>query len=152
MATISQTAHFSAAPATIYSLFLDEKKHSEFTGALAKIDPSIGGEFSVWDGYATGHIQELVANQKIVQTWRASDWPTGEFSILTIQLSAEKGGTILTLNHTNVPEDQKEDIAQGWEDYYWQPLHKYLLHLPNKLPSPLPIKQFLLPVPPAGLD
>jgi hypothetical protein len=36
-----------------------------------------------------------------------------------------KEGTELTLNHTDVPDDQAEDYRKGWINFYWDPLKKY---------------------------
>ncbi|MBI4283715.1 MAG: SRPBCC domain-containing protein, partial [Chloroflexi bacterium] len=69
---------------------------------------------------------ELVPDKKIVQTWRASDWPEGHYSKVIFSLKEIKGGTHLTFTQTGVPEEQYEDIAQGWRDYYWAPIKKML--------------------------
>jgi activator of HSP90 ATPase len=67
-----------------------------------------------------------VPGKKIVQTWRASDWPDGVESKVTIVLSQEDESTRLEFNQTGVPDDFYNDIKQGWQDYYWHPLQTFL--------------------------
>ena len=126
MKTISQEAIFKVKPQEVYNAFMNSKKHAEFTGALAKIDDEVGGEFEVWDGYATGKNIELVPGKKIVQTWRASDWPKGIESEITIDLIPEDNATKLIFNQKNIPDEFLLDVEQGWQDYYWKPMKEYL--------------------------
>lgn len=122
---IKQTIYLLATPEEIYDALMDEKKHSEFTGAKAEIDPVLRGKFSVWDGYATGENLELKPGKKIVQAWRASDWPKEAVSKVIFSFFKTKDGTKLEFTHENVPQDFEKEIEQGWGDYYWEPLKKY---------------------------
>ena len=123
--TIKQTVTINATPAQMYHAWLDSKEHAAFTGGAAKISPTVGGSFSVFDNYATGETMALVPNKKIVQSWRASDWPKTVLSTLTVTFTPVKGGTKITLTQIGVPVQFRDDIAQGWKDYYWQPLQNY---------------------------
>lgn len=123
---IHQIIHFHAAPSLVYDTLMDEKKHSEFTGASAKIENRIGGSFSVWDEYAMGKNIKLIPGKEIIQSWRASDWPEDVISTVTFKLKPDGQGTMLTLTHEGVPKEFIDDIKRGWEDYYWKPLAKYL--------------------------
>lgn len=124
---ILETIYFSATPHQVFEALLDEKKHAQFTQSRAKIDRKIGGKFSVWDGYASGIDIILVKDKKIVQSWRASDWPKNIESKITIELLLENNKTKLIFTQTGVPESFVEDIKKGWQDYYWQPLEKFLI-------------------------
>lgn len=126
---IKQEVHFNALPSVIYDILIDSKKHCEFTNAKATIENKVGGKFSVWDGYAMGENLELVTGKKIVQSWRASDWPEEKKSKLTITLSPFKSGTILELIQENVPKEFEKDIEDGWKEYYWEPLATYIKSL-----------------------
>jgi activator of HSP90 ATPase len=124
--TIRQTLSFHARAHEVFEMLMDEKKHALFTGGSAQIDRNVGGTFSTNDGYSTGTNLELVQDAKIVQTWRASDWPDGHFSTLTIILSPVSSKTLLSFVQTGVPSDQFEEISKGWYDYYWNPLKALL--------------------------
>jgi activator of HSP90 ATPase len=123
--TLHQSVTLPASPHEVYEAFMDSKKHSEFTGAKAKINPKKGGKFSTFDDYATGENLELVPDTKIIQSWRASDWPKGHYSKATFELKPVKNGTQLEFTQTNIPEKAYDDIAHGWVDWYWEKLKAY---------------------------
>jgi activator of HSP90 ATPase len=123
---IRQAVTFKAAPHAVYEALMDSRKHGAFTGGRAVISRKVGGKFSVFDGYAEGENLELVPDARIVQTWRASDWPEGHYSRVTYSLAAVPGGTRLTFTQSGVPEDAHAAISQGWKDYYWGPMRELL--------------------------
>ena len=124
--TIRQTVEFRASPDDVYEALMDSRNHARFTGAKATVSRKIGGKFSVWDGYATGKNIELVQGKKIVQTWRASDWPEGAESKLVFRFTRTAKGTKMSFIQTGVPEEFAPDIRQGWKDFYWAPMKKML--------------------------
>jgi activator of HSP90 ATPase len=125
--SIKQGGMFPGTPHDLFELWMDEKKHAAFTGGEAKVSRAVGGSFVTFDGWATGKNIELVKDKKIVQTWRADDWPLGHFSTLTIHLIKASKGTKLLFSQTDVPANKAKDISQGWKDYYWGPMKKVLV-------------------------
>lgn len=123
---IRQTVTFKAEPHEVYEALMDSKKHSRFTGDKAVISRDVGGKFSAFDGYCEGVNLELVPDEKIVQTWRASDWQAGHYSRVTFSLKKIQTGTRLTFTQTGVPAEHYDDISQGWRDYYWAPMKEML--------------------------
>lgn len=123
---IKQTIKFNTTAKQLYKCFMDEKIHSDFTGAKAKIENKVGGKFSVWDGYAEGENLELVPDRKIVQSWRASDWPDESISTIEIDFTDEKDSCRVDFTHKDIPEGYEKDIENGWNEYYWKPLKEYL--------------------------
>ncbi len=123
---IKQTVTFKTVPHAVYEALMDEKKHAAFTGGKAKISRKIGGKFTIYGGDIEGKNLELEPDQKIVQSWRYSDWPEGHYSRATFSLEATEKGTRLTFTQTDVPDDKYEDIKQGWKDYYWGPMKEML--------------------------
>ncbi len=124
--TINQTVTFNATPHEVYEMLMDSKKHAELVGASARITKKVGAKFSIYDGEIEGENLELVPDKKIVQSWRYNDWPESHFSKATFLLEESGGGTKLTFTQTDVPENKYEDVAQGWHDYYWQPMKEIL--------------------------
>ncbi len=122
---IKQQVTFKATPHAVYELLMDSKKHSVLAGDDASISRKVGGKFNVGE-YIDGVQLELVPDEKIVQTWRGSDWPKGHYSKATFALKKVEGGTRLTLTQTGVPDKFYEDIKQGWIDYYWEPMKELL--------------------------
>jgi activator of HSP90 ATPase len=124
--TIRQSVTFKASPHEVYEALMDARKHSAFTGGEAKISRKVGGKFTIYGGDIEGENLELVPDQKIVQSWRYSDWPEGHYSKATFALEEKEGGTRLVFTQSDVPDDKYEDINQGWKDYYWGPMKEML--------------------------
>lgn len=123
---IRQSVTIKTSPRQVYAALMDSKKHGKFTGGKAVVSRSVGGKFSVFDGYAEGVNLQLVPDRKIVQTWRASDWPKGHYSTATFALKKVASGTRLTFTQTGVPDRHYTAIKQGWIDFYWTPLKAML--------------------------
>jgi len=124
--TIRQQVLLPAAPKKVYAALMEEKQHAAVTEGAAKISQKIGGAFSCYDGYVTGLNVELVPGKRIVQAWRARDWPKGTFSLVTFALAPAAGGkTKLTFTHHGVPASDYKDKCAGWRMYYWEPLKKF---------------------------
>ncbi|OGO02412.1 MAG: hypothetical protein A2Y59_00695 [Chloroflexi bacterium RBG_13_52_14] len=124
--TIRQSVTFKASPHQVYEALMDSRQHAKFTGAKASISRNVGGKFTAYDGYIEGVNLEMVTDEKIVQSWRGSDWPEGHYSRATFSLKQVGGGTRLTFAQTGVPDEQYDPISQGWRDYYWKPMKKML--------------------------
>jgi activator of HSP90 ATPase len=124
--TIRQSVTFKASSAEVYEMLIDSKKHAKFTGSVVQMSRDLGGKFSVYGGDIQGVNLELVPGQRIVQSWRYSDWPEGHYSKATFSLKEVSGGTRLTFTRVGIPEEFYDDIKQGWRDYYWAPMKKML--------------------------
>ena len=127
--TIRQSVTLNTSPARVYEMLMDSKQHARLTGSRATISRKIGGRFSTFDGYAEGVNLELQPGTKIVQSWRASDWPANHYSKATFALKKVAGGTRVAFTQSGVPNSQYQSIKQGWIDYYWTPL-KQLFYKP----------------------
>ena len=123
---IQQTVTFQASPHDVYEALMDSAKHAAFTGEAAEISREVGGAYSAYGGYITGKNLELLPDQKIVQSWRAVDWPAGKFSTVTFLLLPIPGGTRLNFTHVDVPDGTEEEFTQGWIDNYWKPMKAML--------------------------
>ena len=123
---IQQTVTFNVPPHEVYEALMDSKKHAAFTGGKASLSRAVGGRISAYDNYITGKNIELVPDQKIVQDWRAVDWPEGYYSRITFEFTAVPDGTRLDFTHADVPEGTEEEFTQGWIDNYWEPMKHFL--------------------------
>lgn len=120
------TAIIPASARQIYDAWLDTLGHSEMTGSAATMSNEIGADVSAWGGYITGRNLELAPGERIVQSWRTSQFTDDhEDSIITVTLEAVSGGTLLTLTHTNVPDGQTSYERGGWQDHYFKPMTDY---------------------------
>jgi activator of HSP90 ATPase len=116
----------NASPKRIYDALMDSKQHAEFTGGEAKISADAGGEFSTHGGAIVGRNVELVPERRIVQAWRASEWPEGVYSIVRFEMNPEGGATKLTFDHWGAPPEARDHLEAGWKERYWGPLQKFL--------------------------
>jgi activator of HSP90 ATPase len=87
-----------------------------WTGYPATMNAEAGTEFSLWEGDITGKNLEIITNKKIVQEWYFGDQP--EKSIVTLKVFENKKGTQLEVNHVNIPDEDFENIVEGWNEYY----------------------------------
>ena len=124
--TIKQSVRFKSSPHEVYEALMNSRKHSQFTGGKAVIGKKKGTKFTAYDGYIEGVILDLIPDQKIVQSWRGSDWPEGHYSEATFSLKQVNDGTLLEFTQTGVPDQFYEDISQGWHDFYWTPMKELL--------------------------
>jgi uncharacterized protein YndB with AHSA1/START domain len=127
------TALIPASPQEIYEAWLDTVTHSEMTGVEALMSDEIGAEVSAHDGYITGRNLELVPGERIVQSWRTADFSDehGD-SVITVTLEDADGGALLTLLHSNVPDEQTSYERGGWQEYYFEPMKRYFSEMKAK--------------------
>ncbi|HEV8537713.1 MAG TPA: SRPBCC family protein [Bacteroidota bacterium] len=124
--TIRQKEYVSAKPVEIYDAFLNEQKHTAFTGAKATCERRVGGKFTAWDGYIAGKNVKLENGRRIIQEWRTSEWPDGyPPSVIEFTFKPKGDGTEIRMIQSKVPATQAKNYKQGWTDYYWRPLKKY---------------------------
>lgn len=129
-----------ATPEQIYAAWLDSLAHTDMTGGEASMSDEVGALVSAWDGYITGRNIELVPGRRIVQSWRTSRFTDAHAdSIITVTLRSGTGGTVLTLEHSNVPDDQRNYEDGGWEENYFQPMKDYFAALAQEIGDEQPL-------------
>ena len=88
-----------------------------WTGYSAVMDAKEGTEFSLWEGDITGKNLEIIRDKKIVQEWYFGE--QSDKSIVTINLFPDKKGTQVELIHSNIPDNDFDNITEGWNEYYF---------------------------------
>jgi activator of HSP90 ATPase len=125
--TIHQVNTFKSSPKRIYDILMSSREHAAMTAnGAATISRKAGGTFSCHGGWISGRNVELVAGKRIVQAWRAKNWPPGIYSLVTFTLKKQGKGTRLTLDHTGIPGNHSGHLTSGWKARYWRPLRAYL--------------------------
>jgi len=94
-----------------------------WTGDKAEMTPEPDTEFSLWDGSIVGKNLEFELNKKIVQQWYFGD--QSEDSIVTIKLHPDTKGTSVELRHTNIPDEEYDNIVDGWNTVYFASLQDF---------------------------
>jgi uncharacterized protein YndB with AHSA1/START domain len=126
--SLSVSEVIPARPERIYAAWLSSDEHTAFTGDKAVVEPFVGGKHSTFDGYANGHTVELQPGKRIVQTWRAEDFPLGSpDSRVEVTLEETVGGTMVTIFHSEIPSGQGSSCRDGWLKFYLEPLKSYFV-------------------------
>lgn len=106
-----------AEPEILYPALTNEYTIQLWTGDEAEMSTEIGSEFSLWDGSIVGKNLAFAPNKLIQQEWYFGE--QDEQSIVTIKLHVHPKGTSVELLHTNIPDEDFEDICEGWDDAYF---------------------------------
>lgn len=112
----------AAPPASVYAYLTEADKWIRWQGIGATLDPRQGGIFSLAmpnGGHARGEFVELVPDARVVFTWGWLDHPgvPPGSSIVEIDLAPDGPGTLLTLTHRGLAEDEVAIHAEGWNHY-----------------------------------
>jgi len=106
------------------------------TGGEANMSGEVGAEVSAWDGYISGRNLELIPGERIVQSWRTTEFADEhEDSVISIVLTEVGDGTLLTLEHSNVPDDKRSYEEGGWQSHYFEPMVTYFTGLRGAMPA-----------------
>lgn len=112
-----------ASPDEIYLAMTTPATIQLWTGEPAEMSTEPGAEFSLWDGSIIGRNVAFEPGKKIVQQWYFDTQP--EESIVTIKLHPDNQGSSVELKHTNIPDQDYEDIVDGWNNIYFASLIEF---------------------------
>ncbi|MDB5151614.1 MAG: ATPase [Mucilaginibacter sp.] len=112
-----------ATPQEVYTALTNPLTIELWTGDAAMMSTEPGSEFSMWDGSIVGKNLEFEDGKKIVQQWYFDG--QAEASIVTIKLHLDKKGTSAELRHTNIPDNDYDSFAEGWDNSYFGPLAEF---------------------------
>jgi activator of HSP90 ATPase len=124
--SIKVSAVIAADPKAVYDAWMSSKGHGAMTDSSAKVTARVGGAFSAWEGYISGKTLKLEPGSRIVQSWRTTEFGEKDpDSHLEVLLEKAKGGTKVTLVHTNIPAGHGAEYRKGWIDFYFKPMKEY---------------------------
>ena len=116
MKTFKKTFKINAEPSDIYSALTNPYTIELWSGYHAEMSAEPGSEFSLWEGDITGKNLEFVQDRKVVQEWYFGD--QSEKSIVTISINPDGENSHVTVEHTNIPDDEFAQISEGWREFY----------------------------------
>ena len=116
MKTFKKTFKINAEPSDIYAALTNPFTIELWSGYPAKMSTGPGSEFSLWEGDITGRNLEFIQDKKIVQEWYFGDQT--ERSVVTINISPDRENSLVTVEHTNIPDDDFAEISEGWSEFY----------------------------------
>jgi uncharacterized protein YndB with AHSA1/START domain len=110
----------SAPPEEVYIALTNPATLQLWTGEKAEMSTEPGSEFALWDESIVGKNIEFIEGRKIVQQWYFGEQEMD--SIVTIILHPHKQGTSVELRHTNIPDEDYDEIVEGWDEVYFSSL------------------------------
>jgi len=113
----------SAQPDEVYRALTNPATIHLWSGEHAEMSTEPGTEFSLWEGSITGKNVEFETDKKIVQQWYFGEQE--EKSIVSIKLHPHAQGTSVEVKHTNIPDQDYENIVDGWNDVYFASLQEF---------------------------
>jgi activator of HSP90 ATPase len=118
MKTFKKTFKINAESSDVYSALTNPFTIELWSGYPAQMSTEPGSEFSLWEGDISGKNLEFIENRKVVQEWYFGN--QSEKSIVTITISPDRENSFITVEHSNIPDEDFKDISEGWREYYFE--------------------------------
>ncbi|MCX6303011.1 MAG: SRPBCC domain-containing protein [Bacteroidia bacterium] len=116
MKTFKKTFKINAESSDVYSALTNPYTIELWSGYPAVMSEVPGSEFSLWEGDITGKNLEFIRDKKVMQEWYFGEQT--DKSIVTISIQPEGENSQVTVEHTNIPDKDFAEIAEGWREYY----------------------------------
>jgi uncharacterized protein YndB with AHSA1/START domain len=140
--TVVREIRIEARPETVFEFFVDPDKMVRWKGRTARLEPTPGGTYRVEinnRAVASGEYVELDPPRRVVFTWGwegGSPVPPGA-STVEVELTPDGDGTLLRLTHRDLPDEEVEQHADGWDHF----LPRLATAAPGGDPGPDPMSQ-----------
>lgn len=122
---IKQTYTIDASASKVWQALVDPKLIKQWTGVKAVMSEKEGPTFKLWGGDIWGTNTKVIAEEFLEQDWFGGDWDVA--SKVKIKLHAnQNGSTTVNLIHDSLPKGQENSFADGWKDYYFEPIKELL--------------------------
>ena len=102
----------------LWDLLTNPGRIPMWTRAPAQLTLNPGSTFSLFNGNVTGSIISIDPTNKLVQKWRAPQWPINHFGTLTTTLSQGDSSTKLTLSLEGVPLEEEDRSRDALDRFY----------------------------------
>lgn len=71
-------------------------------------------------------LEWIEQGKRVIQELKLTDFPEDSpLSQLELTSCDVPKGTEIKMLHSNVSKDQEDETADGWTEFYWEPLKKY---------------------------
>jgi len=124
MKTIKQSYSINASVENVWQALVDPKIIDKWGGSPAQMNDKVGTKFTLWGGDIYGKNIKVSQNKELVQEWFGGKWEKP--SKVTFTLKEKGGKTEVNLLHEDVPDEEANDIDDGWKTYYLGPLKELL--------------------------
>ncbi len=124
MKNLRKTIHIKVPLEEVFNAITNPLTIELWSGFEARMEPTPGGEFSMFEGDISGKIKSIKSPNLVEQIWDFGEQE--EESLVRIELFEDSGKTRLEVNHTNIPDDVFENIETGWKHYFLEAMKSYL--------------------------
>jgi uncharacterized protein YndB with AHSA1/START domain len=118
---VTAAVHINAPPERVYEFFTRPEAIVQWMGDCARLEPETGGRFAV-DIKGTpvrGRFLLLDPPHRLLISWGYAGseiLPPGA-STVEIRLTADRGGTLVELEHRDLPSGERPGHVRGWAHY-----------------------------------
>ena len=112
-----------ASPEEVYTAITNPITIQLWTNDEAEMSTEPNSEFSIMGGSIEGKNISFEENRQIVQQWYFDG--ESDDSIVTIKLHKHHEGTSVEVRHTNSPDEDFNDIVEGWDGAYMGALQDF---------------------------
>jgi len=95
-----------------------------WSGHPAKLELVEGSEFEMYDGDICGKIIRFIEDKELVQQWYFGDQK--EESLVVYKIFGEGDYSTLEVRHSNIPDEDYDDIVYGWKEFFISPIKRFL--------------------------
>ena len=118
----TRTALLPVTPDEAFALLTEPERLRRWQTVSARVDLRAGGEYrwTVTPGHiAAGTFREVVPGRRLVFGWGWADSAelASDSSTVTVTFEPAEGGTLVTLVHDGLSEEQAAMHAEGWSHY-----------------------------------
>jgi activator of HSP90 ATPase len=123
MKTFKKTFRINAEPSDVYSAITNPFTIELWSGYPAQMSTEPGSEFSLWEGDITGKNIEFIQDKKVVQEWYFGE--QSEKSLVVISITPDRENSQVTVEHSNIPDEEFDGISEGWREYYFDAIVRF---------------------------
>lgn len=114
MASFKKYFEIQATPEELYNALTNPLALKLWTGEEALMSTEPNSEFSWWEDSIVGRNIAFEENKMIKQVWYFGD--ENPDSEVILKFHEHKKGTSLEVSQTNIPDEDFDDVLQGWEN------------------------------------
>ncbi|MET8145665.1 TIGR03086 family metal-binding protein [Sphaerisporangium sp. NPDC005288] len=119
--TIEKTALLPVSADEAFALITQPDRLRRWLAISARVDLRAGGEFR-WTltpmAVAAGTVTEVDPGRRIVLGFGLEQSGRPRTDTVTITIEPAEGGTLVRLIHQGLPEDQVQDVLEGWTHFF----------------------------------
>lgn len=119
---VCQTVYFQKPATEVFASLTDAGVFTEMTAMECEINCKPGGTFRFGDVVSGANLYIDPDGRKLLQSWRAAEWPANKFSTVRISVDVADNGTQLTLTQQDVPQSFVKKTDLLWNVQFWRKL------------------------------